>query len=113
VITGALGRRRWSADAKARIVAKSLAPGVVISEVARRHDVRPQQLSAWRHQARQGRLALPAAELDITAIQHRYSDARVKMVPSLECAAPGAGQDQAAGLTVCRAWWSSNWAGLR
>jgi transposase len=35
VITGALGRRRWSAEAKARIVAESLAPGVVISEVAR------------------------------------------------------------------------------
>jgi hypothetical protein len=32
--------------------------------------------------------------------------------PLMECA-PGAGQDQAAGLTVCRAWWSSNWAGLR
>ena len=63
VITGALGRRRWSAEAKARIVAESLAPGVVISEVARRHDLRPQQLFAWRHQARQGRLALPAAEL--------------------------------------------------
>jgi hypothetical protein len=34
------------------------------------------------------------------------------LTPDLECA-PGAGQDQAAGLTVCRAWWSSNWAGLR
>ena len=63
MITGALGRRRWSTEAKARIVAESLAPGVVISEVARRHDLRPQQLFAWRHQARQGRLALPAAEL--------------------------------------------------
>ena len=28
VITGALGRRRWSAEAKARIVAESLAAGV-------------------------------------------------------------------------------------
>ena len=46
VITGALGRRRWSADAKARIVPESLAPGVVISAVARRHDLRPQQLFA-------------------------------------------------------------------
>jgi transposase len=63
VITGALGRRRWSAEAKARIVAESLAPGVVISAVARRHDLRPQQLFAWRHQARQGRLALPVEEL--------------------------------------------------
>jgi transposase-like protein len=31
VITGALGRRRWSAEAKARIVAESLTPGVVIA----------------------------------------------------------------------------------
>ena len=68
VITGALGRRRWSAEAKARIVAESLAPGVVISEVARRHDLRPQQLFAWRHQARQGRLALPAAELSFVPV---------------------------------------------
>jgi transposase len=68
VITGALGRRRWSAEAKARIVAESLAPGMVISEVARRHDLRPQQLFAWRHQARQGRLALPAAELSFVPV---------------------------------------------
>jgi len=61
VITGALGRRRWSIEAKAQIVAESLAPRVVISKVARRHDLRLQQVFAWRHQATQGRLALPAA----------------------------------------------------
>jgi CRP-like cAMP-binding protein len=37
---------------------------------------------------------------------------RTNFPQKLECA-PEAGQDQAAGLTVCRAWWSSNWAGLR
>ena len=63
VINGALGRRRWDGEAKARIVAESLAPGVVVSAVARRHDLRPQQLFAWRRQARQGRLALPAEDL--------------------------------------------------
>ena len=68
VITGALGRRRWSAEAKARIVAESLAPGMVISEVARRYDLRPQQLFAWRHQARQGRLVLPAEELSFVPV---------------------------------------------
>ena len=73
VITGALGRRRWSAEAKARIVAESLAPGVVISEVARRHDLRPQQLFAWRHQARQGRLA-PPAELSFVPVVGSASD---------------------------------------
>ena len=73
-ITGALGRRRWSAEAKARIVAESLAAGVVISEVARRHDLRPQQLFAWGHQARQGRLALPPAELSFVPVIGSASD---------------------------------------
>src|SRR5688500_13477078 len=68
VITGALGRRRWSAEAKARIVAESLAPGVVISAVARRHDLRPQQLFAWRHQARPGRLVRRAVELPFVPV---------------------------------------------
>jgi transposase len=76
VINGALGRRRWSADAKARIVAESLAPGVVISEVARRHDLRPQQVFAWRHQAKQGRLALPADELSFVPVVATGADAR-------------------------------------
>jgi transposase len=75
VINGALGRRRWSAEAKARIVAESLAPGVVISEVARRHDLRPQQLLAWRHQARQGRLVLPAEELSFVPVVAAGADA--------------------------------------
>jgi hypothetical protein len=38
--------------------------------------------------------------------------AGLEVPAAVECA-PGAGQDQAAGLTVCRAWWSSNWAGLK
>ena len=40
----------------------------MISEVARRHDLRLQQLFAWRHQARQGRLALPAEELSFVPV---------------------------------------------
>jgi transposase len=75
VINGALGRRRWSDEAKARIVAESLAPGVVISEVARRHDLRPQQLFAWRHQARQGRLVLPSEELAFVPVVRTAADA--------------------------------------
>lgn len=68
VINGALGRRRWSPEAKARIVAESLAPGVVVSEVARRHDLLPQQLFAWRREAKQGRLALPAEALSFVPV---------------------------------------------
>ena len=52
VINGAGGRRRWSIDDKARIVAETLEPDAVVSEVARRHGLRPQQVFAWRRAAR-------------------------------------------------------------
>lgn len=52
LITGAGRRRRWSSEDKARIVVESLAGGVSVSEVARRHGLSPQQLFAWRREAR-------------------------------------------------------------
>src|SRR6266849_5538134 len=55
-------RRRWRAEDKGRIVAESYAPGAVVSEVARRYEITPQHLFAWRKSARDGRLALPAEE---------------------------------------------------
>jgi len=55
-------RRRWRSADKGRIVAESYAPGAVVSEVARRHDITPQHLFAWRKAARAGRLTLPAEE---------------------------------------------------
>src|SRR5207253_2261973 len=58
VITGVGRRRRWTREAKARIVAESYSSGLAISEVARRHGIRPQQLFGWRHQARMERLAV-------------------------------------------------------
>jgi transposase len=50
IITGAGRRRRFTRDAKARIVLESRAPGVVVSEVARRHGLTPQQLFGWRRE---------------------------------------------------------------
>ena len=55
-------RRRWSDEEKGRIVAASYRPGAVVSDVARRHEISPQHLFAWRKAARDGRLALPADE---------------------------------------------------
>ena len=52
LITGIGRRRRWSSEDKARIVVESLADGVSVSEVARRHGLSPQQLFAWRREAR-------------------------------------------------------------
>jgi transposase len=52
VITGAGGRRRWSDGEKARILEEAMAPGAVVSEVARRHGMAPQHLFTWIRQAR-------------------------------------------------------------
>ncbi|MFC5423806.1 transposase [Bosea eneae] len=51
VINGAIGRRRWSGDERARILEETLVPGAVVSAVARRHGLTPQQLdtSNYRH----------------------------------------------------------------
>lgn len=60
VINGALGRRRWSADARARILEETLVPGAVVSAVARRHGLTPQQLFTWRRDARKAAETSPA-----------------------------------------------------
>ncbi len=60
-VTGVVRRRRWSAEEKGQIVAEAIAPGAVIADVARRHDLAPQQLSNWIRSAKDGRFALPAA----------------------------------------------------
>jgi len=52
VITGVGRRRRWSPEAKARIVLESRQPGAVVSEVARQHGLTPQQLFGWRRGSR-------------------------------------------------------------
>ena len=54
VFTGSGRRRRWSAEAKAQIVAESQRGGETVTGVARRHGLRVQQLFGWRRQARQG-----------------------------------------------------------
>ncbi len=58
VLTGPGRRRQWSDDEKARIVAETAEPGAVVTEVARRWQVSPQQVFDWRRQARK---ALAAA----------------------------------------------------
>jgi transposase len=57
VITGTGRRRRFSDDDKAQIVEETLAPGAVVSEVARRHGLTPQQVFTWRRDAREGSVA--------------------------------------------------------
>lgn len=52
VLSGPGGRRRWTAEAKGRIIEETVRPGANISEIARRHGLMPQQLYGWRSAAR-------------------------------------------------------------
>ena len=67
VITGTGRRRRFSADDKARIIEETLVPGAVVSDIARRHGLSPQQLFTWRRQAR--RPAVASAETEAADIR--------------------------------------------
>ena len=61
ILTGPDRRRRWSVEDKARIVEETLAPGAQVTEVARRWQLRPQQVFAWRREAREVIAATPDA----------------------------------------------------
>lgn len=59
VLGGLERRRRWSQDDKARIVEETLAPGVKVTEVARRNGVAASVVFTWRRQARTTERAMP------------------------------------------------------
>ena len=59
VITGTGRRRRFSDDDKARIIEETLAPGAVVSDVARLHGLSPQQLFTRRREARRRHVVAP------------------------------------------------------
>lgn len=63
VISGIERYRRRSREEKALILRDASAPGAIISHVARRHEVRPQQIYQWRRelQAAEGPVFVPVS----------------------------------------------------
>jgi transposase len=57
LITGTGRRRAWSREEKARLVEETLASDAIVSHIARRHGVTPQQLFGWRREMRRQAVA--------------------------------------------------------
>ena len=96
VLTGPGRRRHWSDEAKARIVAETLEPGAVVSGVARRWQVSPQQVFDWRRQARVGsaKAGTPAVPAFVPIVAETPVPASattpVRPAPSIEVKLAGA-----------------------
>jgi transposase len=99
VIEGPTGRRRRSDAEKARIVAESLAPGVKVADVARRHGTTRWQVYDWRRRAREGRLALPVE----TPPSAAFAAVVVEEAPRPGVAARGSGLEVVVGDVTIRA----------
>lgn len=54
--------RRWSYEAKRRIVEETMQPGASVSIVARRHDINSNLLFSWRKLYREGQLGEDAGD---------------------------------------------------
>jgi transposase len=54
LFSGLERRRRWSEERKRAVVAAAFAPGAIVTEVARRADIRPGQIYRWRQELRSG-----------------------------------------------------------
>lgn len=88
VITGPERRRDWPDAEKIAIVAQALEPGVNVSEIARRHEINPQQLFGWRKRWRSEAEALNEGRRSLAAPM--FAPVVVEEAPSLPTATPAA-----------------------
>ena len=90
VLSGPERRRRWTTAEKLRLVKETLTPEANIAAIARRHDVHPNLLHAWRRQARTRLLAGEVACKPVSGEEVRF--AAVAIAPERPAAvAPSAG----------------------
>jgi transposase len=74
-------RRRWHWEEKIRLVEETLAPGMTVSEVARRHGVAQSLLFYWRRQARDGQLGPQDSAPVLIPVEVDHSEAMTAAAP--------------------------------
>jgi transposase len=83
VLGGVERRRRWSRDDKMRIIEETLAPGAVVTEIARRHGISTSLVFTWRRRARLASF-VPAGP-GLVPVQ--LTPATAESIPSIEAPA--------------------------
>src|SRR4051794_41960813 len=83
VLGGVERRRRWSRDDKMRIIEETLAPGAVVTEIARRHGIATSLVFTWRRRARLATVASAGPRL----VPVRVAAAAAESVRSIQAPA--------------------------
>jgi transposase len=85
VITGVEHCQEWTDEKKLVLITESCRDGVVISDVARRHGLRPQQLFIWRSEFRKRNAGKLPCDLPSAADRGVETPAFVPVVLSNDC----------------------------
>ena len=83
VLGGVERRRRWSRDDKMRIIEETLAPGAVVTEIARRHGIATSLVFTWRRRARLATVASTGPRL--VPVQVTGAEASDRLKPQRRC----------------------------
>lgn len=73
ILTGVERRRDWSDEEKLSILQEAAEPDARIADVARRHDIRPQQIYTWRRKFAAARSEPVASFLPVALTARRVA----------------------------------------
>ncbi len=81
ILTGVERRRDWSDDEKLSILQEAADPDARIADVARRHDIKPQQIYTWRRKFSVEKAEPVVSFLPVALIATPSSDAAERPAP--------------------------------
>jgi len=86
LITGDVGRRRWTTEQKLQIIEESFGPGETVSSAARRHGVAPNLLYRWRRLLSEGgTAAVDSDETVVGSSEVKKLEERVRVLERMLC----------------------------